>query len=118
MASQINAFAALNAIGSGQAPASGNKKKKNKKAKAQGEAAAEVVAPAAGQDAVVEVGEACAVLDKTARTFKSGSDRLKLWKDWIKQVGTGSAVCADSLSSGASPNSTDSTAASSALPGL
>ncbi|KAI8468247.1 MAG: hypothetical protein J3K34DRAFT_459996 [Monoraphidium minutum] len=88
MASMANAFAALHEIGRGEAPAA--KKKKNKKPKQPstgGQDAPGAPAAAAGeQDAVVEVGEACAVLDKTARTFKSGSDRLKLWKDWIKQA--------------------------------
>jgi hypothetical protein len=88
MASAFNSFNALAAIGAGQAPSA--KKKKNKKPKSQGGAQEAGTAvgsgPAEQQDAVVEVGEACAVLDKTARTFKSGSDRLKLWKDWIKQA--------------------------------
>jgi hypothetical protein len=97
MASTANLFAALTSIGSGQAPAGAGKKKKAKKPKqpqqgengsdpsANGSSRTEGVA-AAGQDAVVEVGAACAILDKAARTFKSGNDRLKLWKDWVKQV--------------------------------
>lgn len=87
MASTVNAFSALGQIGSAQAP-SASKKKKSKKPKAPSapqDAPSTAVGPE--QDAVVEVGEACAILDKTARTFKSGSDRLKLWKDWMKQVG-------------------------------
>lgn len=90
MATTLNAFSALGQIGSAQAP-SASKKKKSKKAKApvgaqvsQDEGVPD--AQGASQDAIVEVGEACAILDKTARTFKSGSDRLKLWKDWIKQA--------------------------------
>jgi hypothetical protein len=92
MASLANAFGALNAIGSGQAPTGAAKKKKNKAKKPaaadEGPAAA-APAPAAAGQSVVEVGEAVPVLDKAARTFKAGSDRLKLWKDWIKQVGGG-----------------------------
>jgi hypothetical protein len=84
MAAVANAFAALNAIGSGQAPAA-SKKKKDKKPKAP--AAPEEAGEAAPvQVGVVDVGEACAVLDRSARTFRSGSDRVKLWKDWMKQV--------------------------------
>jgi hypothetical protein len=96
MASLANAFGALNAIGSGQAPGGAGKKKKSKAKKQGGQAdAAEgpVPAPVAagGAAQVVEVGEAVPVLDNAARTFKAGSDRLKLWKDWIKQVRRGRA---------------------------
>ncbi|GBF91529.1 hypothetical protein Rsub_04269 [Raphidocelis subcapitata] len=85
MASMANAFAALNAIGSGQAPAAGKKKKSKSKAKAPADTQdAGEAAPA--QAGVVEVGEACAVLDRSARTFRAGSDRVKLWKDWMKQA--------------------------------
>jgi hypothetical protein len=35
---------------------------------------------------VVPVNEAIAIVEKTARTYRSGADRVKLWKEWIKQV--------------------------------
>jgi len=100
MANTANSFAFLSQIGSGQAPSAASKKKKNKKGKQgqeEGQGGAQVGDAASNgevlhqQDAVVEVGEACAILDKAARTFKSGSDRLKLWKDWMKQVRSGGA---------------------------
>lgn len=104
MASITNAFAALNAIGSAQAPNASSKKKKsgNKSSKPaggeggaaqkqqqqqqNGGGAGKASIPTVLEDAVVDVAEACAILDKAARTFKGGSDRLKLWKDWLKQV--------------------------------
>ena len=113
MASTLNAYAALGAIGSGAAPSA--KKKKAAKAKAKPAAAQEdaPVADAAPDDAVVEVGEACAILDKTSRTFKSGSDRLKLWKDWMKQVGPAGGLGRGQGESDQTPNRSPRLAASS-----
>jgi hypothetical protein len=88
MANIVNAFDALSQIGRGEA-APASKKKKAKKPKAQVAQEDAGAAAPAEQEAVIDFQEACAVLDKTARTFKSGGDRLKLWKDWIKQVGRG-----------------------------
>ncbi|KAF8056460.1 Mettl26 [Scenedesmus sp. PABB004] len=103
MASTLNAFDLLNQAGQVNLNAAKKKKKNKPKAKADGDAApggsdggapaaaaaaaAAAEAPAAEGSVVVEQGEACAVLEKSARTFKSGGDRIKLWKDWVKQAG-------------------------------
>eukprot|EP00775_Hariotina_reticulata_P008625 gene8625-8806_t len=88
MASVANAFDLLKGAGE-QVASKANKKKKSKpKPKAApepAEAASEAVVPE--QDEEVLQAEACAVLEKSARTFNSGSDRVKLWKDWIRQAG-------------------------------
>lgn len=90
MASLGNAYAALNAIGGGAAPSASSKRKKKPAKKAPAAEEGPSAPPDAGSGpAVVAVKEACAILDKAARTFKSGSDRLKLWRDWLKQVGRG-----------------------------
>ena len=97
MASVGNAFDLL--IGTGEQVNAGKKKKKNKpkaKATSEGQAAAapgatsgvQQVSDQKGYETVQEVpvAEGCAILEKNARTFKAGPDRVKLWKDWIKQV--------------------------------
>lgn len=87
MASTLNAFGALGVLGRAEeAPAS--KKKKNKAKKPQ-PVAAEALPPPSGGVLAVPAAEAAGVLEKAARTFKGSSDRVKLYKDWVKQVGRG-----------------------------
>jgi hypothetical protein len=94
MASVGNAFDLL--IGTGEQVVAKKKKKNKPKPKSDSQAAA-APAPASGVQQVsdqkgyetvqeVPVAEGCAILEKNARTFKAGPDRVKLWKDWIKQV--------------------------------
>jgi hypothetical protein len=95
MAATFNAFTAL--VGSQDAlAASSKKKKKNNASKPKGNdqqpqaskpVVSEVAAPVVPDGpAMVPVSEAIAITEKTARTYKSGADRIKLWKDWINQV--------------------------------
>jgi hypothetical protein len=101
MAATFNAFTAL--VGSQDALAQSSKKKKKnankpKLAEPAAPAAAAPAAPAPASKpepaaakapegpAVVPVNEAIAIVEKTARTYRSGADRVKLWKEWIKQV--------------------------------
>ena len=89
MASINNAFALLR---SGEQPsASKNKKKKNKtKQKTTADEGAPAVAAEPVENAtittseVVELADAVPILEKSART--QGSNRIKLWKDWQRQV--------------------------------
>ena len=94
MAATFNAFTAL--VGSQDALAASAKKKKKSNASKK-PAAAEPAQPSKAPvsepapvvtdgPAVVPVNEAVAIAEKTARTYKSGADRVKLWKDWMKQV--------------------------------
>eukprot|EP00877_Chromochloris_zofingiensis_P006769 jgi/Chrzof1/2345/Cz11g11220.t1 len=97
MATTTNAFDLL--IGTGEQIAAD--KKKNKKSKAKPKASTDVGAPGDVTDSLVnllvtdapedsgevDVREGCAILEKSAKTCKTGTDRLKLWKDWMKQAG-------------------------------
>lgn len=102
MATTTNAFDLL--IGTGEQIAAD--KKKNKKSKAKPKASTDVGAPGDVTDSLVnllvtdapedsgevDVREGCAILEKSAKTCKTGTDRLKLWKDWMKQVWTPGAT--------------------------
>lgn len=87
MASVANAFDLLKGAGE-QVANKANKKKKSKPKPKTAADPAEAPSEAVVQEQEEEVlqAEACAVLEKSARTFNSGSDRVKLWKDWIRQV--------------------------------
>eukprot|EP00878_Enallax_costatus_P012697 GHUV01013261.1.p1 GENE.GHUV01013261.1~~GHUV01013261.1.p1 ORF type:complete len:331 (+),score=113.78 GHUV01013261.1:65-1057(+) len=84
MASTLNAFDLLK----GAESTLQQKKKKRSKAKKPVEAVPviEAVAEPSADEQIVEQAEACAVLEKSARTFKTGGDRIKLWKDWCRQA--------------------------------
>lgn len=45
-----------------------------------------VKAPAQTQYVVIEASEAIAICERAAREAKSLSDKIKLWKDWTRQV--------------------------------
>jgi len=88
MATIANAFDLLR---SGEQPsASKNKKKKNNsKQKTTADEGApavsvEPVAEATSGNEVVELADAVPILEKSART--QGPNRIKLWKDWQRQV--------------------------------
>jgi hypothetical protein len=89
MASTLNAFDLLKGAGE-QPAASKNKKKKNKsKQNTTGNEGApavstEPVQAETTQDQVVELSDAVPILEKSART--GGPNRIKLWKDWQRQV--------------------------------
>lgn len=87
MASTLNAFDLLKGQGE-QVASKANKKKKSKPKKPAEPAADAPAAPAqaAETDVAPLVAEASAILEKSARTFKAGADRIKLWKDWVRQV--------------------------------
>lgn len=90
MASTVNAFDLLSQAG--QMPSSKNKKKKNKpKPKPADEPAVEPAEQVAAESEVSAEATAIPILEKSARTFKTGGDRIKLWKDWIRQVSNGPA---------------------------
>jgi hypothetical protein len=74
----------------------GKKKKNKSKANADAPAAAAPAAPAAStsgaaksaqQGGVVDASEAKAIFERAAREAKTIGDKVKLWRDWIKQVG-------------------------------
>lgn len=89
MASTTNAFDLL--VGAEQAL---SKKKKKAAKKAEEPAPAVPVAPVAAakggvagaSSGVVQAVEACAILERAAREAKSISDKVKLWRDWIRQA--------------------------------
>jgi thioesterase domain-containing protein len=88
MASTLNAFELLQQAGG---LPSGNKTKKKKKNKKPAAAKEVEEAPAVQEQATVDAeiapeATAVPILEKSARTFKTGGDRIKLWKDWIRQV--------------------------------
>lgn len=87
MASTLNAFELLQQAG-GLPSGNKTKKKKNKKPAAAKEVdEAPVVQEVASGDAeIAPEATAVPILEKSARTFKTGGDRIKLWKDWIRQV--------------------------------
>lgn len=108
MASTINAFDLL--LGKGeQLPGPGKKSKtKKKKPSKQAEdgalpqadvratavpvdAAANGAKPAEqqrqAQQLEVRVADACGILEKSARACAAPSERLKIWREWIKQAG-------------------------------
>eukprot|EP00882_Tetradesmus_deserticola_P004768 GHRQ01005024.1.p1 GENE.GHRQ01005024.1~~GHRQ01005024.1.p1 ORF type:complete len:254 (+),score=80.81 GHRQ01005024.1:75-764(+) len=87
MASTLNAFELLQQAG-GLPSGNKTKKKKTKKPAAAKEAdEAPVVQEQTTVDAeVAPEATAVPILEKSARTFKTGSDRIKLWKDWIRQA--------------------------------
>lgn len=90
MATVANAFDLLR---SGEQPsASKNKKKKNKTKQkttadegAPAVTAETTVAETTSGNEVVELADAVPILEKSART--QGPNRIKLWKDWQRQVG-------------------------------
>lgn len=98
MAATLNHFDLL--LGAGEQVSAGKKKgnkKKSNKAKAQDGAQAAAhpaetvhTAPAAAKSDTVsgafDLTEACAIVEKAARCMKMGQERLKLWKDWIRQA--------------------------------
>ncbi|WIA15387.1 hypothetical protein OEZ85_002049 [Tetradesmus obliquus] len=87
MASTLNAFELLQQAG-GLPSGNKTKKKKNKKPAAAKEVdEAPVVQEVASGDAeIAPEATAVPILEKSARTFKTGGDRIKLWKDWIRQA--------------------------------
>jgi thioesterase domain-containing protein len=87
MASTLNAFELLQQAG-GLPSGNKTKKKKNKKPAAAKEVdEAPAVQEQATRDAeIAPEATAVPILEKSARTFKTGGDRIKLWKDWIRQV--------------------------------
>jgi hypothetical protein len=87
MASTLNAFELLQQAG-GLPSGNKTKRKKNKKPAAAKEV---VEAPVVQEQTTVDAeiapeATAVPILEKSARTFKTGGDRIKLWKDWIRQV--------------------------------
>jgi hypothetical protein len=93
MASMANAFSILV---SGEQPSQNAAKNKKKKNKAKQKTAADEGAPAVATETVlaepsrteeVELADAVPILEKSART--QGPNRIKLWKDWQRQVGAG-----------------------------
>ena len=92
MASTINAFDLL----SGAGESVGSAKAKKKKAKAKPQAAVKTdeapsstaVGTAAPSDSgeIADAANAASLLESSARTYSAGPDRLKLWRDWTKQV--------------------------------
>ncbi len=92
MAATANAFGALVGTGErGPQVSKKTKKKKNKTASNEEAAASRSVDTMAGPDdragGEVDVAEACAILEDSARNKKSGAERVELWRDWTKQVG-------------------------------
>ncbi|KAF6266460.1 hypothetical protein COO60DRAFT_454490 [Scenedesmus sp. NREL 46B-D3] len=87
MASTLNAFELLQQAG-GLPSGNKTKKKKNKKPAAAKELdEAPVVQEQTTVNAeIAPEATAVPILEKGARTFKTGSDRIKLWKDWIRQA--------------------------------
>lgn len=96
MASMANAFSILV---SGEQPSQNASKNKKKKNKSKQKTTADEGAPAVSTETVlaettrteevVELADAVPILEKSART--QGPNRIKLWKDWQRQVGAGQA---------------------------
>lgn len=94
-----NAFSILV---SGEQPSQNASKNKKKKNKSKQKTTADEGAPAVSTETVlaettrteevVELADAVPILEKSART--QGPNRIKLWKDWQRQVGAGQAGCA------------------------
>lgn len=101
MASMANAFSILV---SGEQPSQNASKNKKKKNKSKQKTTADEGAPAVSTETVlaettvevVELADAVPILEKSART--QGPNRIKLWKDWQRQVGAGQAGWAGRLS--------------------
>lgn len=89
MASTVNAFDLLR---SGELPSASKNKKKKSKSKQKTTAddgvpavtAEPVAAETTSGSEVVELADAVPILEKSART--QGANRIKLWKDWQRQV--------------------------------